>query len=75
MRCLFINNSGAGFADYVDIRPGTTIEQFIAEKLPEFKAGDLLIRVNRQPTARDYALQQGDRISATPVKIEGARAA
>ena len=31
--------------------------------------------VNRQPVARDHVLKEGDRVSATPVKIEGARIA
>lgn len=72
MRILFINNSGAGFADYINVADGTTIEQFLAERLPHQKAGDLLIRVNRQPVPRDAVLKEGDRISATPTKIEGA---
>ena len=72
MRALFINNSGAGFADYVDVAEGTTIEQFLAQKVPGHKAGDLLIRVNHQPVPRDYVLQEKDRVSATPVKIDGA---
>lgn len=73
MRVLFINNQGAGFADYIDVAPGTGIEQFLEDRLPGHKTQDLLIRVNRQPVARDYVLQEGDRISATPTKIEGAR--
>ncbi|MFP4105881.1 MAG: molybdopterin converting factor [Phycisphaerae bacterium] len=72
MRILFLNNSGAGFADFVDVAEGTTIEQLLAEKLPALKPEDLLIRVNRQPVQRGYVLQPEDRISATPVKIEGA---
>ena len=72
MRILFINNQGAGFADYVDVAPNTTIDKFIAERLPAQQADDLLIRVNRQPVARDCVLQEGDRISATPTKIQGA---
>jgi sulfur carrier protein ThiS len=32
-----------------------------------------LIRVNRQVVAHDQALQSGDRVSITPVKIEGAQ--
>ena len=75
MRVLFINNSGAGFANYIDVAEGTTIEQFLANKLPEHHAEDLLIRVNRQPVAQDHVLQEGDRITATPTKVEGARAA
>ncbi len=33
---------------------------------------DYLIRVNRQPAARDEPLKDGDRVSVTPLKIEGA---
>ena len=72
MRILWINNAGGGFADYVEAAEGTTVEQFFQEKLPNEKAEDFLIRVNRQPVARDQVLQEGDRITATPVKIEGA---
>ena len=73
MQVLYINNGGSGFADYVDVAEGTTIETFLGEQLSGKQAEDLLIRVNRQPVARDYVLQEGDRISATPTKIEGAR--
>jgi sulfur carrier protein ThiS len=72
MRILFINNDGAGFADYIEIAPGTSIRAFLEEKLPGQEASDLLIRVNRQPVPGDYILQDGDRISATPTKIAGA---
>ncbi len=72
MQVLFINNHGSGYADYVDVANGTTIEEFLAKKLPNHQADDLLIRVNRQPVARDYVLQNGDRVSATPTKIQGA---
>ena len=72
MRILFINNNGSGYADYVDVAAGTTIDKFVAERLSAQQADDLLIRVNRQPVARDYVLQEGDRVSATPTKIQGA---
>jgi sulfur carrier protein ThiS len=72
MRVLFINNDGGGFADYVEVQAGTTVEKFFAERLPGCRGEDYLIRVNRQPVARDYALQEGDRVSMTPTKIEGA---
>ena len=72
MRILWINNLGGGYADYVDVAEGTTVEKFFQERLPNEKAQDFLIRVNRQPVARDQVLQEGDRITATPVKIEGA---
>ena len=71
-RILFVNNDGGGFADYLNVEDGTTVESFFQEQLPDRKAGDFLIRVNRQPVARDYVLQDGDRITMTPTKIEGA---
>jgi sulfur carrier protein ThiS len=74
MKILWINNDLSGFADYVEIGPGTTIEKFLAEKLGGRYPSDYLIRVNRQPVAKDHVLQEGDRITATPTKIEGAAA-
>ena len=75
MKVLFINNLGGGYADYVDIAEGTSVEKFFNEKMPHCQSVDYLIRVNRQPVSREYVLQDGDRITCTPVKIEGARAA
>lgn len=75
MRILYINNDGGGFADYVEVPAGTTIATFLEQNLPSGKAADYLIRVNRQPTPSDYVLQDGDRVSCTPTKIEGAAGA
>ncbi len=75
MKILFLNNAGAGFADYVEVAEGTNIEAFLTKQVTGYKPGELLIRVNRQPVARDYVLRDGDRVSATPTKIEGARRA
>ena len=72
MRILWINNEGGGFADYVVAAEGTTVEQFFQKQLPGCKPENYLIRVNRQPVAKDQALREGDRVTATPVKIEGA---
>ena len=49
MKILLLNNDGAGFADYVETKPGITVAKFLAEHLPHSKPDDLLIRVNRQP--------------------------
>jgi len=73
MRILFVNNLGAGFADYVNIADNTTIEQFFAIKMQDQHEADYLIRVNRMPVPKDYILQEGDRVTITPTKIEGAR--
>ena len=72
MRILWINNDGGGFADHIEVAQGTTVAQFFDEKMVGRRPEDYLIRVNRQPVARDYVLQQGDRITMTPTKIEGA---
>jgi sulfur carrier protein ThiS len=72
MRILFINNNGGGFADYINVNPNTTVEKFFSQQLPNEENEDYLIRVNRQPVPRDYVLQENDRVTATPVKIDGA---
>jgi len=71
IRILYINNDGAGFADYMEVETGTTVKTFFG-KHAKGEASSFLIRVNRQPVASDYVLQQGDRITITPTKIEGA---
>ena len=72
MRVLYINNDGGGFADYVTVSEGTTVDQFFKDKMQGSKPDDFLIRVNRQPVPRDYVLHENDRVTVTPTKIEGA---
>ena len=72
-RILLINNDGGGFADYVEVAEGTTVQQLFAERVPHGRPQDYLIRVNRQPVPADQVLQEGDRVSLTPTKIEGAK--
>lgn len=73
MKILWINNDGGGFADHIDVEKGVTVSELFAERLPESRAEDYLIRVNRMPASADQVLQEGDRVSMTPTKIEGAR--
>ena len=75
MRILFINNDGSGFADHMEVEPNTTVDKLFIQQMAGRKAEDYLIRVNRQPVPRDYVLQENDRVSMTPTKIEGAVAA
>jgi len=74
MRLLYVNNDGGGYADYVQVDDGMTVEQFFNQQMSGRKPSDYLIRVNRQPVPRDHVLQEGDRITVTPTKIEGAAA-
>jgi len=72
MKVLLINNDGGGFADYIEVPEGTTVRQCFDKHIPNASPANYLIRVNRQPVPSDQALQEGDRISITPTKIEGA---
>ena len=72
MRVLAINNDGGGFADYLEIPEGTTVEELFERQVQSPNPENYLIRVNRQPVPADQVLQEGDRISFTPTKTEGA---
>ena len=72
MRILFINNDGGGFADHIEVEEGTTVEKLFAKRIKNGRPENYLIRVNRQPAAADQILREGDRVSFTPTKIEGA---
>ena len=73
MKILFINNNGGGFADHIEISEGTTVQQLFEQRMPGCKPENYLIRVNRLHASSTQILQEGDRVSITPVKIEGAR--
>jgi len=72
MRIMYINNDGGGFADYIEVPTGMTAQSLFAQQITHGKPEDYLIRVNRQPVTRDQVLQEGDRLTITPTKIEGA---
>jgi sulfur carrier protein ThiS len=73
MRILYVNNDGGGFADFTEIEQGTTVGKFFSQRVPDRKAEDYLIRVNRMPVSADDVLNEGDRITITPTKIQGAK--
>ena len=72
MQLFYVNNDGGGFADHIEVTEGTTVEKFFAAQMPGRQADAYLIRVNRQPVPRQQVLQEGDRVTITPTKIEGA---
>jgi len=73
MKVLVINNDGGGFADYVDVPEGTTVRDMFQREVRSGKSDSYLIRVNRQPVPSDQVLCANDRISFTPIKVQGAR--
>ncbi len=72
MRILFLNNHGGGFAAHIDVAENTTVAQLFEQQMHGCKPQDYLIRVDRMPATADQVLIEGQRVSATPVKIEGA---
>ena len=72
MRILVINNDGGGFADYVEVPNGTTVREMFERTVKSSSPANYLIRVNRQPVPQEQVLLEGDRVSFTPTKIEGA---
>ena len=72
MQVLLISNDAGGFAHHVDMPAGTTVQQMFERHIGTFNASNYLIRVNRQPATADQPLREGDRVSFTPLKIEGA---
>ena len=72
MKVFYINSDGGGFADNIDIPDAQTVQQFFKERMPDRRAQDYLIRVNRLPVSADQVLHEHDRISVTPTKIQGA---
>jgi hypothetical protein len=63
-RIRYINNEGGGFADTIEVPSGTTIGQFVRERVSN--PGNYHIRVNGQEVAADEFLQEGARVSIVP---------
>jgi hypothetical protein len=72
MKILFLNHDGGGFANHIEIEDGMTVETLFESRMKGAPPEDYLIRVNRQPCSAGQQLQEGDRVSITPRKIEGA---
>jgi sulfur carrier protein ThiS len=71
VQILFINHDGGGFAAPLDVPAETTVTTLFSQHVGG-EPGDYLIRVNRQPATADQVLCDGDRVTITPLKIEGA---
>ena len=70
---LFLNSSGNGFGENCCVENNTTVAKFLTDKLGEFNPRDWKIRVNRKFETSDKVLVEGDRLSCTANKIEGAQ--
>ncbi|KKN91203.1 hypothetical protein LCGC14_0220710 [marine sediment metagenome] len=67
-------NSGAGLPCRIPIVEGTTLEKFLEVSF-DGDVNDFTIRVRCNGTSveahSDYVLQDGDRISLAPIKVDG----
>jgi hypothetical protein len=72
MQIMFINNDGGGFADYIEVPSGMSVGALFEQQLSGAKPENYLIRVGGRPATRGQILVEGDRVSMTPTKIEGA---
>jgi len=73
IRVSLVCNDGTGFADYVDVAEGTTLSNLVAAKINLGNPKNFVISYNGTPvTMAHQVLRNGDRISITPNKIQGA---
>lgn len=73
IKISYINHDSAGFSDDVQVPAGTTIQEFFNQKMPGRDSRSYLIHVNSLPPVRDYVLTEGDCVSISPTKVQGAR--
>lgn len=69
---MLVDNLQGGFIDYIEIAPGTTVRELFEDRMEDDRPEDFIIRVNREAASADQALSEGDKISFTPLNIEGA---
>lgn len=68
---LFLNFDGGGFATPHRMPVGTTLDEFI-EMHSDNDPSEHKIRVNRSVAAKDHVLQDGDKVTMTPLNVKGA---
>ena len=70
---VYSANSSGGWADCLDVPQGQSVEMLFRETMPGRQPEDFLIHVNRQPVSLDTVLQDGDRVTITPLQTEQAK--
>ena len=69
---IYIGNSSAGWADCLDVPQGQSVAKLFHETMVGQRLEDFIIRVNCQPVSPDTLLQNGDRVTITPLRTEQA---
>ena len=71
MQIQLVNNDGGGFSKMLEVAEGTTIGEFFAAHVGG-EPKNYKIRVDRQAVMSGQVLTEGQRVTITPNKIEGA---
>ena len=81
IKVTYLNNDGGGFARESEVVDGTTIQEFLEDKMTlsaadrgtetMFSPAGYSIRVNNSIKRSNYVLQNGDFVTATPTNIKG----
>jgi len=69
---IYINNDEGGFGGPSRVAEGTTVQQFLEQKLGNYDPSRYLIRVNRAPCVADQVLHANDRVTLSPTKVDAA---
>jgi len=72
MRIRVISAHGDGQVKSVEVAEATTIAELLASQFPDEDFSVHLVRVNRDSAAPEQILRDGDRVTVTPLSIEGA---
>ena len=71
IKVTWSSNDGDGTPISCQVQTGTTVGEFVRGRLGD-DLDKYTIRVNRRPMIEDEVLQEEDKISAAPTKIQGA---
>jgi hypothetical protein len=74
MKIQVISGHGDGQIKLLEVTEGTTIAELLSAQFPDVDISMHLVRVNRLSANVEQVLSNGDRLTVTPLGIEGASA-
>lgn len=74
MKIQVISGHGDGRIKLLEVAEGTTIAELLSAQFPDVDTAMYLVRVNRLSANVEQVLSNGDRLTVTPLGIEGASA-
>jgi hypothetical protein len=72
MKIQVVSGHGNGSVKLLDVAEGTTIAELLSAHLSDADISAHLVRVNRLKASVEQVLRAGDRLTVTPLNIEGA---